>query len=69
MEARAEAKRMPGEDGHPTWAVCTISLRAKEVSFVLYFQLPGKKERTNDMGRYSQKQAAGAQKIEALAGD
>ena len=35
---------------------------------MLYFQLPMKKGRTNDMGKYSTKQAAGAQRIETLGG-
>jgi hypothetical protein len=42
---------------------------SKKASFVLYFQRPSKKGRTNDVKEYSTKPAAGAQKIETLGGD
>ena len=42
---------------------------SKKASFVLYFQRPSKKGRTNDVKEYSTKPAAGVQKIETLGGD
>ena len=42
---------------------------SKKASFVLYFQRPSKKGRTNDVKEYNTKPAAGVQKIETLGGD
>ena len=42
---------------------------SKKASFVPYVQRPSKKGATNDMGKYSTKQAECVQKIETLGGD